>query len=85
MDKTRQKNLYYVRAHFKKSYGVGNNFIMSVNGRIMLYTELEFKNDKSLILVFIDKDKRLLGFEDGQFHTLDEVKPSSIVKSERPY
>ena len=80
----KNEKLYKVRGFFTDKYGLGDDFFNSIGGRIMIYSELEFKDGKRT-LVFIDNEKLILGFDDGKEHSLTKIKTSSICDNEVPF
>ena len=79
------ERLFSIRKKFTDKYGLGDTHINSFGGRIMIYSELEFKNKVKRTLVFVDNKKCILGFDDGKEHDLSEIKISSQIDMERPF
>lgn len=86
MDKNEQARIMEVRMKFKEKYNTeGEDYFGSFGGRVMLFSELEFKDGKKRTLLFCSREHLVLGFDDGEIHHLNKIKISSICAAERPY
>lgn len=73
------------RCKFIEKYKTsGESYFQSIGGRVMLFSNLEFKDGKIKRLIFYSKEHLILGFDDGTEENSTNIKVSIICEMERP-